>query len=286
MKVLLSILIVLSASLVQAQQQTSFTVNFDFNKSEITPATAARLDSFVNSTRSKPVTYTIELYGHCDSIGSNEYNDALSQRRTDAVKQYLAGKGVQSTAIIREQALGKREPLNGNATDYDRFLNRRVEIAVVSKYPEEKKIEVPVEKPIENTIAKIIEDTTTKVGTKFTLRNLNFVGGRHVLLPESMAILQELLDVMVNNPKLGISIEGHVCCIPDKGDGVDLDLGTRNLSEMRAKAVYDYLVEKGIDAGRLSYKGFGHRFPITPYPETSNEEMVNNRRVEIKIISK
>ena len=214
-------------------------------------------------------------------------------RRTASVKEYLNAHGLESSNVS-EQGKGKREPLNDNRSEKERFLNRRVVVSVtipgrsivlepvVDKQDETKIIDTPKQK----TITQIIEDTATKVGTKFTLNNLLFVGGRHYLVPESIPVIQELLKVMNDNPKLEISIEGHVCCIPGNNDGVDLDLGSANLSEMRAKTVYDYLVRNGIDPKRMSYKGFGHQFPIKPYPESSIEDMNINRRVEIKIMSK
>ncbi len=288
MKILFSIALILTVSLLFAQKQTAFTVNFDFNKFEITPAAAARLDSFANTILTKPTTFTIELYGYCDSIGSNQYNDALSLKRTEAVKNYLADKGLPSFSVIKEEGFGKRQPLNNNATDHDRFLNRRVELTI--SIPGRSVVTIPEKKPgkkiIEKTITTIITDTSTKVGSKIVLRNLIFIGGRHFLVPESNSVIKELLLVMNNNPKLEISIEGHVCCIPGTNDGIDLDLGTPNLSEMRAKTVYDYLIYFGISPKRLSYKGFGHQFPITAYPEKTVEEMNMNRRVEIKIVSK
>ena len=267
-----------------AQKQSSFMVNFDFNKSDITANAAARLDSFIAVLPAKAAGVVIALYGHCDSVGNNEYNDALSLKRVEAVKYYLSTKGLEAAAINKKQGLGKRQPLNNNTSDYERSLNRRVELVITM--PEEKVVEKPIEKVKEKTFTNIIEDTAVKVGAVFTLKNLNFIGGLHNLMPQSAPVLQELLDVMNRNPRLVISIEGHVCCIPDDGDGVDLALGTRNLSQMRAKTVYDYLLNNGIAANRISYKGFGHRFPLTPYPERSDEEMINNRRVEIKIISK
>jgi outer membrane protein OmpA-like peptidoglycan-associated protein len=97
----------------------------------------------------------------------------------------------------------------------------------------------------------------------------------------------ELLDVMEKNPNLEISIEGHICCRAGwELDGMDEDLGTNNLSEMRAKTVYDYLIKNGIAAIRLSYKGFGPLYPLYAYPEKTEEEKTANRRVEIKIIKK
>ena len=58
------------------------------------------------------------------------------------------------------------------------------------------------------------------------------------------------------------------------------------LSETRAKAVADYLIEKGIPASRLKHKGFGNLKPLVPFPEKNESDRVKNRRVEIRIISK
>ena len=291
MKTFLSLLLLLGCSTLFAQKQTQFTVNFDFNRYKIKPAAAAILDSFVTAIGSTKASFTIELYGHCDSVGSNEYNDALSVKRMEAVKDYLAAKNIQSSAIVKEEGLGKRQPLNNNASDHDRYLNRRVVVTVITIEPPvvvvpEKPVEQIIEKPVEKTITAIVADTATKVGSKIALKNLHFIGGRHYLMPSSAPVLKELLAVMNDNPKLEISIEGHVCCLPDKNDGVDFDYGTLNLSEMRAKTVYDYLVRSGIAPKRLSYKGFGHQVPIYPYPEKSIEEMEANRRVEINIVNK
>jgi len=261
---------------------------------------ATRLDSFVNYIVTHKTSFTIELAGHTDSVGSNEYNDALSLRRTEAVKKYLDDRGLESSNVVKEEGMGKRQPLNRNLTDNERFLNRRVVVNVTipgrsvvkMPVPEVKMPEVTTDKKTsvidtpKRSITAIIADTATKAGTKFTLHNLIFIGGRHYLVPESIPVIQELLSVMNNNPKLEISIEGHVCCIPGNNDGIDLDLGTSNLSETRAKTVYDYLIRNGISPKRLSYKGFGHQFPLRPYPETNVEDMNTNRRVEIKIVSK
>lgn len=299
MKLFFSILFILVASALAAQVRHSVTVNFEFNKYEITPASATTLDSLIIFIRSQPIQFTIELYGHCDSIGSNGYNDSLSIARTAAVKYYLAKNGVQSNTITKEAGLGKRQPLNNNASDHDRFLNRRVDItltgiempvvaAVVVPEPKqpEQKNEASIEIPVKKTISDVVKDPTTKIGTKIRLKNLNFIGNRHVLLPESIMPMMELLSVMENNPELEISIEGHICCRAGKEDWLDDDLGTYNLSEMRAKTIYDYLIKAGIEARRLSYKGFGHMYPIYRYPEYNEDERIANRRVEIRIIKK
>ena len=299
LKLFFSISFIFVATVLTAQKRSSVSVNFDFNKYEITPATASTLDSLISFIGSTHFNFNIELYGHCDSIGSNEYNDSLSVKRTEAVKNYLAGNGVQSNTITKEEGLGKRQPVNTNASDYERFLNRRVVVTLTSieipviaapvvpevKQPEQKK-EESIEIPVNKTISDVVLDPKTKIGTKIRLKNLNFIGNRHVLLPESIMPMMELIEVMENNPNLEISIEGHICCKINKEDWLDDDLGTYNLSEMRAKTVYDYLIKMGIDAQRLSYKGFGHMYPIYPYPEYNEDERISNRRVEIRIIKK
>jgi flagellar motor protein MotB len=75
-----------------------------------------------------------------------------------------------------------------------------------------------------------------------------------------------------------------VCCT-NKADGLDYDTNEKNLSEARAKAIYDYLVAKGISENRLSYKGFGHSRPKELIEDTPQKEQAN-RRVEIMILEK
>ncbi len=90
---------------------------------------------------------------------------------------------------------------------------------------------------------------------------------------------------MLDNLQLAIEIQGHICCEENGIDGFDSDLRTRDLSVQRAKTVYNYLVENGIDEGRLSYRGFGSSQKVTR-DESTLEQQMKNRRVEIKIIRK
>lgn len=266
------------------------TVHFDLDQYAIRPSESKKLDSLANAISRLPPGFTLTIYGHCDVRGGESYNLVLSENRVSAVKKYLVEKGVDPLSIVKEEGFGKLRPVVDARTEAMHELNRRVEISI--NIPEEKPVPptpVPVTPPVEKpapTITKVIEDTATKAGAVLTLRNLNFYGGRHILLESSLPVLDELLAVMKNNPALVISIEGHVCCIPGDGDGTDFDTNRANLSEARARAVYDYLLKNGIDAGRISSRGFGHSRPIYPYPENSAQEQSLNRRVEIRIISK
>jgi outer membrane protein OmpA-like peptidoglycan-associated protein len=107
------------------------------------------------------------------------------------------------------------------------------------------------------------------------LKNIFFDTDKFDLKTESTAELEKLYDLLVKNPKLKIEISGHT-------DNVGDDKYNQVLSENRAKAVYDYLVLKGIAKERLTYKGYGETKPI----ETNDTEAGRaiNRRTEFKVI--
>lgn len=258
--------------------QSTFTVLFDFNKYTITSIAAAQLDSFLLKEKQSLSTLRLQLNGHCDAAGSDEYNNKLSYQRVAAVKNYLLSHGFLVDNIGDEIGHGKKVSLNENKTAEERQLNRRVEISfnktAVTGTPET------------NTLKEKIADSTTKAGTNIVLQSINFEGGRHRFLPEAMPALKELLATMQTYPKLVIRVEGHICCQENNVDGLDTETGLINLSEARAKAVRDYLVDNTIDPNRVSYKGFGHSSPIYPYPEKNEEERIKNRRVELRIVSK
>lgn len=264
-----------------AQNVKSVYVHFAFNKAVLDASARARLDSLTDSL---DVSDRIELHGHCDAIGSNDYNDVLSQKRVRAVKNYLLDIGWESKDILMAEGHGEMMPVANNNNPEQRSLNRRVEIKIIYGKPAVADIISIDKNPVPLKVK--IADSTVKAGTNFILRNINFAGGLHRILPESYPMLEELLDAMRSYPSLVIRVEGHICCNPTPADGLDNETGLFNLSEARAKAVKEYLVKNGIESKRISYKGFGHSIPLYPYPEKSLEEEKLNRRVEIRIISK
>ena len=280
-KSLLIIIAVLLLSATANAQTEKLIIYFDFDKSVITPEAAGKIDSLVQLVQSHNLSQ-LQIKGHCDKIGSNEYNDKLSERRANAVKDYLLNKGVNVAEIVKTEGFGELQPLNQNLDDQQRALNRRVEIWV-EKAAAEKVVEEKKPQPT-TTLTQQIKDTAVKEGSTLVLRNMNFEGGLHRLLPQSIPVLDELLQIMKDNPTLVIDIQGHICCVNDP-DGYDYELGTRDLSVQRAKAIYDYLIEMGIASNRLSYRGFGSTKKIYPQ-ETDEFQRTQNRRVEIKIVKK
>ncbi len=269
-----------------AQQFDTLIVHFEFNKYDLLPQAKQSIDSFFSNILQRGYIQGIALSGHCDSIGNNEYNDSLSLSRLNIVKNYLYEKG--STGRMFEGLIGwgKRHPAYDNNTDENRAFNRRVEIVIKSKQkPGYTATARPRRAQVQKNISDFVKDPATKTGDQLILRNLNFIGGRHVLMSYSLPLLTDLLQTMRDHPQLKIEVQGHICCERNGGDGYDYDTGTRDLSVQRAKFVCDYLIQNGIDPARLSYRGFGSSRKLYT-DEINAEQQAANRRVEIKILNK
>ena len=104
-------------------------VLFDFDKYDLKPAGAQELDGLVDKLKTVNLEVIIAI-GHTDAIGGDAYNQTLSVRRADAVKQYLASKGIEPNRIYTE-GKGKSQPVADNKTAEGRGKNRRVELEVV-----------------------------------------------------------------------------------------------------------------------------------------------------------
>ncbi|MFG6485733.1 outer membrane protein OmpA [Roseateles sp. BYS78W] len=102
---------------------------FDFDKSTLKPEATAKLDDLVSKTKAINLEVIIAV-GHTDSVGSDEYNQKLSIRRSEAVKAYLVKHGVEPNRVYTE-GKGEKQPVADNKTAEGRAKNRRTEIEVV-----------------------------------------------------------------------------------------------------------------------------------------------------------
>ena len=103
-------------------------VSFDFGKADIKPAFRPSLDKLA-SLLVKYDRTVVHVVGHTDSVGSDAYNQQLSEERARRVGDYLVTYGVPRERL-RTEGRGEREPRDTNATAAGRQLNRRVEIFV------------------------------------------------------------------------------------------------------------------------------------------------------------
>lgn len=124
----------------------------------------------------------------------------------------------------------------------------------------------------------LIKDIPLKpiqVGETVVLNNIFFEYDKYDLLPESRVELNRLAELLNKNPELNIRIQGHT---DSRGD----EAYNQELSENRAKAVYDFLIQQGINPNRLSYKGYGESQPIAD--NDTEKGRAKNRRTAFEVV--
>ncbi len=113
------------------------TIKFDFDKADLKPEDKELLSRIAGILLTSQ-DYTIAINGHTDDVGSDEYNEGLSERRAAAVRDYLVEANI-SEEILSVQGWGKKQPLVRGTSDEARAKNRRVELAIVNiriNYPQ------------------------------------------------------------------------------------------------------------------------------------------------------
>ena len=105
-------------------------VLFGFDRSDLNPGAQTNLNKLVNILQKYPDT-DIQIIGHTDSKGSDDYNQGLSQRRSSAVATYLSGQGITSSRISTK-GMGETDPVASNETEDGRAQNRRVEFVITA----------------------------------------------------------------------------------------------------------------------------------------------------------
>lgn len=106
---------------------------------------------------------------------------------------------------------------------------------------------------------------------KIVTNGIRFDVNKASIKPESMGVINDIVKIMTEHPELNFSVEGHT---DSDGD----ETSNLKLSELRAKAVMDKMIELGITSNRLKTKGWGESKPISS--ENTTETKANNRRVE------
>jgi len=100
--------------------------NFDFDRSVVRPADLEILDKSA-ATLKEWGDVKVEVAGHTDSVGTDEYNQGLSLRRAESVRNFLISKGIAADRLSI-MGYGESRPVADNATKEGRFMNRRVEL--------------------------------------------------------------------------------------------------------------------------------------------------------------
>lgn len=122
-------LLILIARALQAAEMAVPRVYFPFAIDYLLPEMMREIDENVQFLKDNPEIYII-LEGHCDDLGSSEYNIELGDRRARAVKAYMIEKEIPSERIIMVVSFGSSHPRNLGRTVEDMRENRRVEFVI------------------------------------------------------------------------------------------------------------------------------------------------------------
>lgn len=106
-------------------------VHFDFDKSTLKPEARVILDEAAELL-AKHERVVVEVAGHTDSVGTDQYNQGLSERRANAVRDYLINKGIRASRLSAV-GYGEARPVASNDTDAGRAENRRVELVILDR---------------------------------------------------------------------------------------------------------------------------------------------------------
>lgn len=248
-------------------------VYFDIGKDRLLPDAIHTLDSTAQEL--KAADRKILIYGYADYLGTGMPNQTLSNARAQKVRAYLLKKKVPTTSILQTTGVGQVTERGSESNGNQQF--RKVEIFV-------KRLEgeAPITfKTKPGKLSKLIK--IKKTGETFVLEDVFFHYNSSRLTDASMPIVNELLQVMLQNPQMRIGLEGHVCCVEKFQDAWDEDYNDVKLSKNRSKTIYDFLIKNGVGKDRVSYRGYGKSQPIAD-PELTEEDKGKNRRVEVRML--
>ena len=235
----------------------------------------------------------IEIKGYTDFVGSQNSNQTLSENRANSVAQFLAQhhfNNIDAHGHGEIDNILNYEPKSGIKTD------RKVVVQyTIPKVETETKTETEVEAVTidENAITvpkkyrylKLLESLT--LSKSIRLKNINFLLGTAQLTKASIPELDQLYNVLNENPSLIIHIDGHVCCGDEFEVGMPPEQESENmkLSTARAKKIYHYLIRRGIPSERLGFNGWGFSKPLR-FPENNTDDEYENRRIEVRLVKR
>ncbi|MCH8331935.1 MAG: OmpA family protein, partial [Bacteroidetes bacterium] len=168
--------------------------------------------------------------------------------------------------------LAPNETPDGSDNPEGRQMNRRTEMKIIG---------VEQGSYIDDAMLFMFEEEDYLVGKSYILKNIYYDFDKYTIRKESGYALKELQQFLKDNPELIVEIGNHT---DDKGSS---DYG-QSLTQKRAEAVVDYLIEKRIDGKRLKAKGYQATVPVAPNETCTGEDnpegRMLNRRTEVKVI--
>lgn len=213
---------------------------------ELQPGVISYLTGLVYDSETKlPVRATISIY-------------PLEEPDEEYI-YHVRSDGTFSAALAHGQPYG----LHVTASGYT-FFSMQFKFDSVRPYGNED-LRIPLQ-PV-----KVVESTSR---VPIVLQNVEFESGSSTLLTSSYSELELLLKMLIENPEITIKIQGHTDNVGDSDSNL-------TLSELRAKAVYDWLIQNEMAGERISYQGFGETEPIDS--NDTDQGRQRNRRTEFVV---
>ncbi len=248
-------------------------VEFDIDRYVLRPLAKTVLDS-VGRELLRRAGVPVSLAGHTDSIGTESYNQTLSENRARMVRQYLIDRGVTADRIL-SAGYGETRPRDTNRTSAGRQRNRRVELTWQEPYQPDLSPSCAVAPP--PAIPAVVPDVTAVTPTE--QEGAGMVLDRVLFESASMAITQMERARLVRAARdlstrgdYKLEVVGHADEVGDRESNLALSLA-------RAWAVRAFLVDLGVPASRLMVSGFGDERPAVA--GRARAARAQNRRVDL-----
>jgi outer membrane protein OmpA-like peptidoglycan-associated protein len=255
-------------------------VYYDLDRSEIRKDAEPVLDK-VGELMNRYSFMDLLVGSHTDSRAGDAYNEALSERRAEAVRGYLSRYGIPGERV-RLEWYGERNLVNDcgdgkPCAEADHQLNRRSEM-VLEAFPDPgKQYELPGELRGKDVCDResFFEALQKEINAVPTIY---FDFDRSTLRQVHRKELERVAVLMGRMEGLELYIEGHT-------DQRGSDEYNRTLSERRAKTVMDYLVKRGVESSRMRHEWFGESRPVNDCAAGDCTEAMHqqNRRTELRI---
>lgn len=260
--------------------------DFDTDK-EVSKSTSNGADGkyFTTLPKNKKYKVVIDMKGYLYFSSILDLSDPDLYKRKQTIRQKIGNQYSRlATLKSKMDELGNQlnvllesnsENLKQAFADYEK-LSREYKKASdeLDLLVSEAKYEWMAEEDADLTLERDFKLQTVSIGATFELKNIFFDFGKSTLRKESETELDKLFDIL-RNSEISIELGGH-------SDSIGSDDANEKLSQERVNSVRQYLVNKGIQAERLTAVGYGEKQPIASNATETGRQM--NRRVEVKIL--
>lgn len=251
--ILISTFLICLGNIFSQTKNNSLSLYFEFGKNVLISNSKSDFTAFLKLAKANK--YEVNILTFCDTIGSVEYNQALSDLRLAAISAVFEENSI---VVLKKESKG--EKLDGFGLKNQSVEKQRMAFIT---YDEKPKVIVTTDR----FTAVLNEKDKSKI--KPIQLDIQFEGGTAIVLSKSLPEIDALYAFMNANKNVKALIRGHVCC---ENDPV--------ISTQRANEIYQRLIKKGIDPNRLDFKGYSNTMPVV-FPEITDEDRQRNRRVDV-----